>query len=212
MHRLSKSGSLGNGVALALAVLLCASFYAATAAAQQGAAPQEVPSNRAPHPGPEQPVPYSHQTHLALGLTCATCHTQPEGAREMGFPPASTCMSCHNAIAVDQPSIVKLTELAASGAPIAWQRVYQVLPGVTWSHEPHLAAGIDCGACHGNVAGLDQMSMTTAVTAMASCISCHEAHAANSTCDVCHAWPTPALLSREREQWERAHSEAGGGD
>lgn len=206
MHQSMGNGSRAKGVLGTLLALLFA-LLTIPAAAQQGAAPQEVPDNMAPHPAPDQPLPYSHQTHLTLGLTCATCHTEPEGGREMGFPPVSTCMSCHNAIATDRPSIIKLTELASSGNPIDWQRVYRVLPGVTWSHQPHLAAGIDCGACHGNVAGLERMSMTTAVTAMASCIGCHEAHSVKSTCDECHAWPAPELLSREREQWNREHGD-----
>jgi hypothetical protein len=159
------------------------------AQAQQAQSSIEVLENVAAHPAPSQPLPYSHRTHLALGLPCETCHTSPEPGAQMTFPATSTCMSCHLGVATDRPSIIRLKEYSDSGEIIPWNRVYAVLPGVTWSHEPHLAAGVQCGACHGDVAQFDEMSMATSVTAMASCISCHEAHDAPIDCVTCHAWP-----------------------
>jgi hypothetical protein len=179
-------GSFATLAAGCLSLLLVLNLGAQ---AQQVAVPQEVNDNFAAHPPPSQPLPYSHKTHLALGLTCDTCHTNPEPGTQMGFPETSTCMSCHLGIGTDRPSITRLTQYAESGESIPWSRVYAVLPGVTWSHEPHLTAGVQCGACHGDVAQLDNMAMTTSVTAMASCIGCHEAHGANTDCATCHAWP-----------------------
>ncbi|MGH9438607.1 MAG: cytochrome c3 family protein, partial [Terriglobia bacterium] len=69
---------------------------------------QEVPNNPSIHTPPVQPIPYSHKTHLALGLTCATCHTNPDPGRLMTFPATSTCMQCHVAVAKDKPAIQKL--------------------------------------------------------------------------------------------------------
>ena len=45
--------------------------------------------------GLQQPIPYSHKTHLAMGLKCANCHTNPDPGEVMGFPAESKCMSCH---------------------------------------------------------------------------------------------------------------------
>ncbi len=159
------------------------------ARAQQTRVVQEVPDNVAMHPAPEQPIPYSHKTHLALGLVCETCHANAESSALLGFPETSTCMSCHNSIATDRPAIIQLAEIAASDQPVPWKRVYRVLPGVIWAHQPHVEAGVQCGACHGNVAQLDTMAMTTSVISMASCISCHQARAADTACATCHAWP-----------------------
>jgi len=180
------------------AAYLAVSWLTFSAHAQPTPAPQEVPRNYAADPAPEQPIPYSHKVHLALGLTCDTCHTGGRSSAQVGFPPAAACMTCHAAVAADKPSIQTLAAHAASGEPIPWVRVYEVLPGVTWSHEPHLAAGVGCGACHGNVAELDAMSMTTGVTAMASCIGCHESRSASTECATCHAWPQsqPQAASR----------------
>jgi hypothetical protein len=107
----------------------------------------------------------------------------------MTFPATTVCMTCHGTIAKDKPAIVKLAEFARSGQPIPWQRVYQVTPGVTWSHRKHLSAGMQCVMCHGQVAQVDVMAQNTSVTSMASCMSCHEAHKASTACQTCHAWP-----------------------
>src|SRR3984885_8231653 len=159
------------------------------ARAQQAAAKQEVPDNLSEHAAPPQPLPYSHKTHLALGLKCQQCHTNPEPGAQMTFPVSTTCMMCHKTIAKDRPAIAKLTDLAQSSQPIPWVRVYKVTPGVTWTHRKHLEAGMQCVMCHGNVAQLDSMSQTTSVSSMASCISCHQTHNAKTACATCHAWP-----------------------
>ena len=86
-------------------------------------------------------------------------------------------------------SIVKLAEFAKSNTPVPWVRVYQVTPGVTWTHRKHLQAGMQCVMCHGAVGEMETMSQATAVVAMGSCINCHQSHNAPVVCQTCHAWP-----------------------
>ena len=157
--------------------------------APPAAAPLAVPVNRAPHPAPEQPLPFSHKTHVSRGVRCQMCHTNPEPGAQMTFPASATCMGCHATVAKDRPAIVTLAEMARSNEPIPWRRVYEVLPGVTWTHRRHLQAGTQCAQCHGNVGELDAMAEVTGVTAMASCVSCHEARKASTACITCHKWP-----------------------
>jgi hypothetical protein len=145
-----------------------------------------VLDNPSPHPAPEQPVPYSHKQHLAFGLKCQECHTNPEPGKLMAFPPTSKCMQCHVTIGKDKPSIQKLASFSASKEPIPWVRVYKVLPGVEWNHRAHLAAGVKCETCHGPVAEMATMSEVTSVTTMYSCLNCHEMSHAKSSCDTCH--------------------------
>jgi len=163
---------------------------------------QTVPANRADHPAPTQPLPYSHKVHLALGLQCATCHTGADPGKQMTFPGTETCMACHATVAKDSPAIKKLSEYAKSGERIPWVRVYVLTPGVTWSHRTHLKAGVKCENCHGAVAQGDAMSMATSVTSMAVCIDCHAQRKAKTVCQTCHAWPnskSPAgVLSYDR--------------
>jgi hypothetical protein len=172
---------------LAAAALLLA--VGAVQAQQPAPATSAVQANLAPHPAPEQPLPYSHKTHVGLGLPCQLCHANPAPGEQMTFPSTATCMSCHATVVADRPAIKKLAEYASSKQPIPWVRVYKVLPGVTWTHRKHLAAAAQCETCHGPVGNLEAMSETTAVTGMASCISCHQARGASAACTVCHAWP-----------------------
>jgi hypothetical protein len=150
---------------------------------------QEVPDNPAEHEPPEQPIPYSHKKHLALGLPCSTCHTNPAPGNMMTFPATSTCMSCHGTVATDKPAIQKLASFSKSRQPIPWVRVYKVLPGVTWTHKKHLDAGMKCQMCHGQVAEMDRISEATSVTTMGVCLKCHQDHGAPTVCSTCHAWP-----------------------
>ena len=60
---------------------------------------------------PEQPIPYSHKKHLAMGLKCANCHEMPDPGEMMGIPAATKCMSCHASVKKDSPAIQKLAGL-----------------------------------------------------------------------------------------------------
>jgi Cytochrome c7 and related cytochrome c/Cytochrome c3 len=172
------------------AAALVAMIMGVVHAQQLAPAAPAVQANRAPHPAPEQPLPFSHKTHVSMGLECQTCHTNPAPGNQMTFPGTSTCMSCHATIATDRSAIKKLTEYANSNQSISWVRVYTVLPGVTWTHRTHLQAGVQCQTCHGAVGDLPVMAQMTAVTGMASCVSCHEAQRASTACTTCHAWPS----------------------
>lgn len=153
-----------------------------------------VPENLAPHVAPAQPLPFSHKTHVALGLECQTCHENPDPGSLMTFPATEKCMSCHIAAATDTTAIKKLQAFANSGQKIPWVRVYALTPGVSWNHRAHVDSGTQCETCHGDISLAEAVSETTAILAMASCISCHESRNAKSECVTCHAWPTDQLL------------------
>ena len=189
----SKLRTITSAIVVAtLAVLLSVAFTARAAQAQKTPAPNAkmtpamVPDNPADHSAPPQPIPYSHKQHLALGLQCKECHTNPEPGRLMTFPSVERCMQCHVTIAKEKPSIQKIAQYAHSKEEIPWVRVYKVLPGVNWSHQPHLAAGVKCETCHGAVAEMTTMSEVTSVTTMYPCIHCHELNHAKTACDTCH--------------------------
>jgi hypothetical protein len=152
-------------------------------------AEQEVPSNPLRTPPPTQPIPYSHKTHLALGLTCQGCHMNPDPGNLMTFPPNGLCMGCHRTLAKDKESIRKLAQFAQRNEPVPWVRVYVVLPGVRWTHRAHLQADVKCETCHGDVSQMASAVEATSVTTMAVCIRCHEQHKAKADCVTCHAWP-----------------------
>ena len=136
-------------------------------------------------PLPPQPVPYSHKTHLAMGLKCDSCHRNADPGEFMGFPAESFCMSCHQAIKADSPHIEKLAAAAQAKKPIPWVRVYQLPKYVYFSHRVHTAAGTSCETCHGSVRERDVMTKEV-VHNMKSCMACHAATKARNDCTTCH--------------------------
>ena len=132
-----------------------------------------------------QPIPYSHRTHLALGLQCESCHANPDPGEFMGFPAESFCMGCHQAIKADSPHIEKLAAAARDQKPIPWVRVYQLAPYVYFSHRVHTTAGATCETCHGPVRERDVMTREV-VHDMKTCMACHAATKARNDCAACH--------------------------
>ena len=139
----------------------------------------------APLCGQQQPIPYSHKTHLALGLQCSSCHTNADPGEFMGLPAESFCMSCHQAIKTDSPYIQKLAEAAKAGEPMPWVRLYEIPPYVYFSHRVHTTAGVTCETCHGPVRERDVMSKEVEHN-MQTCMACHEAKQAPNECGTCH--------------------------
>jgi hypothetical protein len=165
-------------VALSLVLLLSLVVRAQTA---------PVPVAQAPAAAPVQPLPYSHKTHIKLGLQCRSCHTNPDAGKLMTYPPTVVCMGCHQAIATDRPSIQKLAEFAKTGEPIPWVRVYRVPDYVYWRHGTHLEAEVTCAECHGPVAVRDVIAVETNVTRMLGCVTCHDKRQSYTDCAACHA-------------------------
>jgi hypothetical protein len=173
------------GAAILLSFAGAAGFAQKTPPVRSMAKPM-VPDNPSPHPAPEQPLPYSHKQHLALGLDCKECHTSPEPGKAMTIPGTDKCMQCHVTIAKEKPAVQKLAEFANTKEEIPWVRVYQVLPGIEWSHRAHLAAGVKCETCHGQVRQMERVSEVTSVVTMYACLHCHELNHAKTVCDTCH--------------------------
>ena len=72
----------------------------------------------------EQPVPFSHQHHVAgLGIDCRFCHTTVETAADAGMPPTYTCMTCHSQIWTNAAILAPVRESLANNTPIIWHRV-----------------------------------------------------------------------------------------
>ena len=148
---------------------------------------QPTPAQHAARTGPEQPLPYSHKAHVALGLTCRVCHVNPDPRGLMTFPPAALCMGCHQTVAADRPPIQQLAAFAASSRPVPWVRVYKLPDYVYWRHATHLDAQVACAECHGPVPERDVIAQETNVVTMAGCLSCHYKRQVFTDCADCHA-------------------------
>ncbi|HBY60148.1 MAG TPA: hypothetical protein DEH78_10020 [Solibacterales bacterium] len=133
----------------------------------------------------QQPVPYSHKTHVALGLKCSSCHKNPDPGEQMGFPAERFCMTCHLAVKPESPHIQKLAAAARSGEPLPWVRVYQIPAFVYFSHRVHTAAGTACEKCHGPVQKRDVITREVENN-MRFCMACHAETKARNDCAACH--------------------------
>ena len=132
----------------------------------------------------EQPLPYSHKTHLKMGLKCTECHTMPGKGEAATFPPETKCMQCHASVKTESPHIQKLTEYAKKKEAVPWVRLYRVPEFVWFSHKVHTKV-VDCARCHGPVAERDVMTKEKPID-MNSCMSCHDEHKASNECNLCH--------------------------
>lgn len=133
----------------------------------------------------QQPIPYSHKTHVGLGLACKSCHRNPDPGDFMGLPPESFCMGCHQSVKANSPHIQKLAAAAKAKQKMPWVRVYQLPTFVYFSHRVHTAAGAECESCHGPVRERDVLTKEVQHT-MDSCMACHKAKEAPNDCTTCH--------------------------
>jgi hypothetical protein len=121
----------------------------------------------------EQPVPFSHQHHVAgLGIDCRFCHTSVEVSASAGLPPTYTCMTCHSQIWTNAAILAPVRESLADGKPIEWHRVTSLPDYVYFNHSIHIAKGVGCESCHGEV---DRMALTykAKTLTMQFCLNCH---------------------------------------
>src|SRR3954466_6558857 len=99
-----------------------------------------------------QPVPFSHQHHVAgLGIDCRYCHTTVEKSNFAGIPPTQTCMNCHAQIWTNAEMLAPVRNSFASGRPLQWSRVHRLPDFVHFNHSIHVAKGIGCASCHGRI-------------------------------------------------------------
>src|SRR5687768_15884124 len=74
-----------------------------------------------------QPVPFSHQHHVAgLGIDCRYCHTSVEVSSYAGIPPTATCMNCHAQIWTGAEMLEPVRASFRDGKPIRWTRVHKL--------------------------------------------------------------------------------------
>lgn len=135
--------------------------------------------------GQQQPVPYSHKTHVALGLKCNSCHRNADPGELMGLPAESLCMGCHRTVKADSPQIQKVAAAAAEKKPLPWVRIYQLPAFVYFSHRVHTNSGAACESCHGPVRERDVITKEV-VHNMRSCMACHAETKAPNECGTCH--------------------------
>lgn len=121
----------------------------------------------------QQPVQFSHKHHAGDdGIDCRYCHTTVETAASAGIPPTQTCMNCHSQLWSDAPYLEPIRASFRDNKPIKWERVHD-LPGyVYFNHSIHVAKGVGCSTCHGQIDTMPAVYQENTLQ-MEWCLSCH---------------------------------------
>ena len=120
-----------------------------------------------------QPIAFSHAHHVGqLGIDCRYCHTSVEDSHFAGIPPTKTCMNCHQQMWTSADILEPLRKSYYEDKPVLWNRVHNVPHYAYFNHSIHVAKGVGCQSCHGQI---DQMNLTfqSKTLLMEWCISCH---------------------------------------
>lgn len=137
---------------------------------------------------PVQPIPFSHKRHAGqYKIPCMYCHISVEKSRHATVPPMNVCMNCHKLVKTDSPHIQKLTELYNQGKPIPWIKVHDLPEFTYFNHQRHIARGVKCQKCHGEVEQMEKVKQVAPMT-MGWCVNCHRQQdpPAPTSCDTCH--------------------------
>lgn len=133
-----------------------------------------------------QPIAFSHSRHVELaGIDCQFCHAYARRGPVAGIPSVERCVGCHRSILTERPEIVKVLDYWERETPIPWLRVHDLPDYVRFSHKAHVRSGIDCAACHGDVARMD-IAVQVESLSMGWCVDCHSSRDASRDCLVCH--------------------------
>lgn len=122
-----------------------------------------------------QTPPFSHQHHVGgLGIDCRYCHTVVEQTNFAGIPPTKTCMNCHSQIWTNAPMLEPVRESFRSGRSLKWERVHDLPDFSYFNHGIHVAKGVGCNSCHGDVDNMPLMLQANSLQ-MEWCLDCHRA-------------------------------------
>jgi hypothetical protein len=121
----------------------------------------------------EQPVPFSHNHHVAgVGIDCRYCHTSVENSNFAGIPPTKTCMNCHSQIWTNAPMLEPVRASYRDNKSLRWTKVYDLPDYVYFSHDIHVNKGVGCKSCHGPVDEMPLMYQYPSLQ-MEWCLDCH---------------------------------------
>ena len=147
---------------------------------------------------PDQPIQFTHKLHVGLGIQCLYCHPGALRGPSPGLPTQTKCWGCHQQIAKTfDPNFPELSEKLVGyierNEPIPWVPVAQVPDFVHFTHRPHIAAGLNCENCHGDMTQVE-IAENPQVLNMGWCLNCHKSRAADdpekliklTDCGTCH--------------------------
>jgi predicted CXXCH cytochrome family protein len=140
-----------------------------------------------PETGPRQPIEFSHAKHAGeYQIACQYCHSGVRRGPAAYIPSVQTCMGCHQLVAATKPEVMRVRQAWENKEPIEWMKVNRIADFVFFNHAPHIAKGVDCKVCHGDVASMEEVKPFVKLNNMTFCVDCHRENKASIDCYVCH--------------------------
>lgn len=148
------------------------------------------PKSRARGYRPEQPIKFSHVTHVQKNkMDCQFCHWTVDKSAFAAIPEVETCYSCHKIIGgttdEQKKEIAKIGEYYNKGEPIPWEKVHVMPDYLKFNHKRHVKAGVACQECHGQIPEMEVVERVSSMK-MGWCISCHRERGTSIDCYSCH--------------------------
>jgi hypothetical protein len=120
---------------------------------------------------PPQPILFPHSKHVSLGVQCLFCHPGALRGPSPGLPTETKCYACHQQVNKTSAELDKLTAYVENDQAISWVPVFILPDFVYYSHRPHIAAGLNCENCHGEI-GQETLAQPQKMN-MGWCLNCH---------------------------------------
>ncbi len=142
----------------------------------------------------QTPAPAAHRlsSQRTRGAGCPSVFIVIRGTNGpvAGLPTTNRCWSCHQQIQQESPELDKLASYVQQGESIPWVPVAIEPDFVHFNHRPHIAAGINCETCHGDVSQME-VAVPQPDQDMGWCLECHQKMAPDkfvqlSDCSTCH--------------------------
>ena len=142
---------------------------------------------------PEQPIQFNHSLHLGFGVQCLYCHPGAWKGHSAGLPTETKCWGCHQQIPIKNADQQKLADAVLNAEPIRWVPVFILPDFVYFNHRPHIAAGVNCETCHGELSRMTVAEPRKDLN-MGWCLHCHRTRFTNdevlltrlTDCGTCH--------------------------
>ena len=161
--------------------------------------------------GKEKPFAFSHRLHTEEeGLECGDCHSRAEDSEDPGMPRPAQCAICHNGLDEKKPAEHRVTTLF-EGDRFLTAHAGRQSDEIVFSHQQHATRGVDCAACHAEVArddgSLAQLGDKMRMS-MDACVDCHETGGGPKLedCAACHVEIRAGVAPpSHRANWKRYH-------
>ena len=155
--------------------------------------------------GPRLP----HATHADLGLGCGDCHELDEETGVVGYPEVDFCLDCHEDMQEDDevPEAERVENVFFDDGKPRWQKAVRGYgPDILFSHGPHVAAELECSACHDMS---ENQRYARKLLTKPECLECHQERGVSNSCSVCHLRTRKEIPPASHQlEWETRHGPA----